>query len=272
MSILEAIILGIVQGATEFLPISSSGHLVLVPSIFNLSEPTLSIIAIAHEGTLLAVLIYFRRELWQIITAVLYGLRVRRPLATTDSRLGWYIVAGTIPAAAAGLLLEDFFAAVFGAPTAAAFFLLVTAALLVIGERLLTGKKGLPQMTWPDAIVIGLFQMVALFPGISRSGSTITAGLMRGLDRETAARYSFLLGVPAIAGAGLLAVSDILAAGNIASEWPVLLATFLAAFISGYACIYFLLAWLKQHSLYLFAAYCALLGSGFLLLTFLGVL
>jgi undecaprenyl-diphosphatase len=269
MSILEALFLGFLQGATEFLPISSSGHLVLVPAILNLTPPSLALIAIAHEGTLLAVLIYFRRDLWAIITAVLSGLVARDPMGSTESRLGWYIAVGSIPAAAAGLLAASFFEEVFGQPSIVAFFLLVTAALLVSGERRLSGVKSLAEMSWLDGIVIGLFQMLALFPGISRSGSTITAGLWRGLNRETAARYSFLLGIPAILGAGLLAMGDLIGSGEIATQWPVMLAAFTAAAITGYACIYFLLAWLRSHSLYIFAIYCTLLGGGYLLWTFL---
>jgi undecaprenyl-diphosphatase len=258
-------LLGILQGATEFLPVSSSGHLVLFPAILGMAQPSLSLIAIAHEGTLLAVLIYFRHDLWEIIKAVLKGISERTPMRETNSRLGWYIIVGSIPAAAAGLLLEDTFEEIFGNPAAAAFFLLVTAGMLVVAERLLSGEKMLAEMSWWDAIVIGLFQMLALLPGISRSGSTITAGIWRGLNRGTAARYSFLLGVPAILGAGLLAVADIVGNGDVATQWPIYLATFMAAAVTGYACIYFLLTWLRNHTLYIFAVYCALLGGGFLL-------
>lgn len=269
MTTIEAIILGIIQGATEFLPISSSGHLVLVPAVFQLTEPNLSMIATVHEGTLLAVLIYFRRDIWQIIRAVWDGLRQRRPMGTADSRLGWYIAVGTLPAALAGLLLESFFEEVFGTPIAAAGFLLGTAVLLVSGERLLSGNKDTSQMSWLDALIIGFMQMLALFPGISRSGSTITAGLWRGLDRATAARYSFLLGIPAILGAGLLSLGDLIEAGNLAGQLPIYLAGFAAAAVSGYACIHFLLSWLRSRSLYIFAAYCALFGGLFLLFSLL---
>ncbi|MFQ5437190.1 MAG: undecaprenyl-diphosphate phosphatase, partial [Anaerolineae bacterium] len=265
MSLFEAIILGIVQGATEFLPISSSGHLVLIPAWFGLTAPTLPVAAIMHEGTLLAVLIYFRRDVWQIVTAVLAGLRERRPLATPEAKLGWLIVFGSIPAAAAGLLLESFFEELFAAPVYAASFLLVTAVILVVGERLLSGQKSTEEMGWLDALIIGLFQMFAILPGISRSGSTITAGLWRGLNRETAARFSFLLGIPAILGAGLLAVSDLAAGGDLAGQVGILAAAFVAAAVTGYACIAFLLNWLRQHSLYLFAGYCVVFGGLFLL-------
>lgn len=255
MSLIEAIILGIVQGATEFLPISSSGHLVLVPYLFNWDEPGLSMIAIVHLGTLLAVLIYFRADIWRIVLGVLDGLRRRQPLATVESRLGWFIVAGSIPAAVAGLLFSDFFESVFATPAVAAGFLLVTAVIMVVGERLLSVTKELETMTWLDAMIVGVFQMMALFPGISRSGSTITAGLIRGFNRETAARFSFLLGIPAILGAGLLAIADIVQAGNFASQWPSMLAGFLTAAVTGYACIHFLLTWLKQRNLYIFVVY-----------------
>ena len=271
MSLLEAIFLGIVQGATEFLPISSSGHTLLIPSLLDIREPSLTLIAIAHQGTLLAVLLYFWRDLWAIAAGVLNGLRAGRPLASDESRLGWYIVAGSIPAAVAGLTLEDYFESVFGEPLFAAFFLLVTAGLLVAGERLHSGHKELARITAVDALIVGLFQMLALLPGISRSGSTITGGLWRGLNRATAARFSFLLGIPAILGAGLLALLDIVEAGNVAAQAPAYLATFLAAAVTGYACIHFLLTWLREHSLYAFAAYCAGFGLLYLLLAFTGI-
>jgi len=271
MTLLEAIFLGIVQGATEFLPISSSGHTLLVPTLLRMPEPSLSLIAIAHQGTLLAVLVYFWRDLWAIGSGVLSGLRTGRPLGSEASRLGWYIVAGSIPAAVAGLTLEDFFESVFGKPVFAAFFLLVTAGLLVVGERLRTGHKELAKMSGGDAIIVGLFQMLALLPGISRSGSTITGGLWRGLDRATSARFSFLLGIPAILGAGMLALLDIVEAGNVAVQAPVYVAAFVGAAVTGYACIHFLLRWLREHSLYAFAVYCAGFGLLYLLLASAGV-
>lgn len=264
MSILEAIILGLIQGATEFLPVSSSGHLVLVPAVFGLAEPTLNVVAIAHLGTLLAVLIYFAKDLWQIATAVLRGIVQRDPMGDTHSRLGWYIVVGSIPAAVLGLTLADFFDGLFGTPMAAAAFLLGTAVLLIIGEYMRSGLTTLERMSWLDAIIIGLFQALALFPGISRSGSTIVGGLMRGLNREVAARYSFLLGIPAILGAGLLSVLDLLDAPDLAQQLPALVATFITAGVSGFACIHFLLQWVKHRSLIPFAAYCALFGIIFL--------
>jgi len=148
----------------------------------------------------------------------------------------------------------------FANPTWAAFFLLITAVLLVTGEKLLSGKKTFATMTWLDGITIGLFQMMALMPGISRSGSTIVGGLIRGLDRSTAARFSFLLGTPVIFGAGLLSVIDIFSAPEQAYSAGIYIAAFLAAGISGYICIAFLISWVRSHSLYIFAAYTAVFG------------
>ena len=269
MSIIEAIILGMIQGATEFLPISSSGHLVLLPEIFGWGAADLTLIGIVHLGTLVAILIYFWRDLWQILTAVLAGIRSRELMGTTDARLGWLIVIGSVPAVAAGLLLQDFFEQVFATPQAAAFFLLVTAVLLVIGEKMLSGVKSVGQMDWKDAGIIGLFQSLALFPGLSRSGSTIVGGLLRGLDRPTATRFSFLLGIPAFLGAGLLSIKDIVTAPVMPYTTAVYVAGFLAAAVVGYVCIYFLLRWVRSHSLYIFAIYCALLGGGYLLYSFI---
>ncbi|MCP4423520.1 MAG: undecaprenyl-diphosphatase UppP [Chloroflexi bacterium] len=268
MTLWETIFLGILQGATEFLPISSSGHLVLVPAILNWPAASLSLVAIVHQGTLVAVLIYFFEDLRAVVKGVLAGLQQRQPLATAESRLGWFILLGSIPAAIAGLTLESFFEEAFGSPIIAAGFLLVTAVLLIVGEKFLSGQKKMENITALDALIVGLFQTLALFPGVSRSGSTITAGLLRGLNRETAARFSFLLGVPAILGAGLLSGLDLFRTNDLAAQLPALAAGFLAAAVSGYLCIHFLLSWLKKHSLYIFAVYCALFGGIYLIAAF----
>lgn len=260
MTLFEAFLLGLIQGATEFLPISSSGHLILIPALFNLSTPNLTLVTVAHLGTLIAVLIYFRQDIGQIIRGVVIGFRQGKPLGNTQARLGWYIVAASIPIAVAGLTMSSFLETVFDTPSAVAFFLLVTAVILVMGERLYSGQKKLSQMSWLDTIIIGIIQIIALLPGISRSGSTITAGLWRGLDRAEAAQFSFLIGIPAIVGAGLLGLIDILAADDLSGQLYSIITVFLAAGVSGYACIYFLLNWLRQHRLYLFAGYCIILG------------
>jgi undecaprenyl-diphosphatase len=266
---LEAIFLGVIQGATEFLPISSSGHLLIVPSLLKLSEPDLNAVAIAHLGSLLAILLYFRLDLWQIARGWLAALANRRPLGTAEARLGWYIIVGTIPAVVAGLLFEEALGEIFGRPVTAAFLLFVTAAVLILAERLHRPRKGLAGMTWTDAVAIGLAQAIALLPGVSRSGMTISAGMTRQLARPAAARFSFLLGVPAITGAGVLAVLDLAESGRVAGQLPALFASFLAAGLVGYACIHFLLAWLRTHTLYPFAVYCITVAILFLVVTWL---
>ncbi len=268
MSLLEAILIGIIQGATEFLPISSDGHLVLIPAVFGLSQPDFVLIGLVHAGTLLAILSYFWRDLLAIARAVLGGLARREPFATPEARLGYFMVLGAIPAGVVGLLALDFFEAQFASPVVAAAGLLVTAVFLVVGERLKSGTKALDRVTWLDALIIGSLQVLALFPGISRSGTTIAAGLGRGLDRPTAARFSFLVGLPAIAGAALLSLIDIFGAqGSLPATHY--LAAFVAAAVVGYLCIAFLLNWLKRHTLYPFAVYCAMVGTLFLLFTLL---
>ncbi len=267
MDYLEAILLGIIQGATEFLPISSSGHLLLIPNILNLPEPDLNAIAFAHQGTLLAVLVYFRRDLWSILTAVIKGLRIRQPMVDPNSRLGWYIAVGTIPAVIVGLFFAATIEERLSDPTFVAAMLIVTGIILLIGERLRTANRTLSQMRWSDAIAIGLAQTFALIPGISRSGITITTGLGRGLDRSPAARYSFLLGVPAIAGAGLIAMADLAQSTTISEQLPLLAITFIVSVVVGYACIHFLLTWVRLHNLYLFAFYCITFGTLFLIIT-----
>lgn len=264
MSLLESILIGIIQGVTEFLPISSDGHLVLVPAILGLSQPDLVLIGLVHAGTLLAIIAYFWRDLVTIIRAVLSGLARRRPFDDANARLGYFMVLGSVPAAIAGLLALDFFEKQFSSPTIAAVGLLVTAAFLIVGERLRRGTKPLERLTWLDTLIIGAFQVLALLPGVSRSGTTIAAGLGRGLDRPTAARFSFLVGLPAIAGAGLLSILDIFSAqGTLPATHY--LAAFLTAAVVGYLCITFLLNWVKGHTLYPFAIYCIAFGVLYLL-------
>jgi undecaprenyl-diphosphatase len=262
MNLLQALILGILQGATEFLPVSSSGHLVLVPWLFNWPSPGLTFDAVVHWGTAIAVVVYFWRDWLTLIQAAFYSLRalaLRKP-QPVQSSLVWLIVLGTIPAALIGYALEDFFEGMFARPVAAACFLLVTAALLTVSERLGRRERDLDSLTWPDALLVGLAQALAIFPGISRSGSTIAGGLARGLRREPAARFSFLLATPVILGAGLLKLVDLAQAGGLASQIPTLAIGFLAAGVVGLGCIHLLLRYLQRHRLYAFAIYCVAAG------------
>jgi len=268
MTMFEAVFLGLVQGATEFLPVSSSGHLVLVPWMLGIDEPGLTYSAILHWGTVLAVLVYFRADLVRIVVAGLKSIRTRS-LDDPDARIGWWIVIGTIPAVVFGVFLKDGFERLFGNPRAVSLFLFFTAALLWTSERKAAQTRNAEDLPWFTALLIGLMQALAITPGISRSGATIAAGLEAGLKREEATRYSFLLGVPAVLGAGLLSLIDLLAAGIAAAQWPVLLAGFAAAAMSGYIAIRWLLEYVRKHSLKVFSVYCVLLGVGALLVSVL---
>ncbi|MCX6042777.1 MAG: undecaprenyl-diphosphate phosphatase, partial [Caldilinea sp.] len=206
IDLIQAVILGFVQGATEFVPVSSSGHLVLVPWLLGWPAPSLLFDTLLHWGTLVAVLIVFWREFLSMGSAWVQSI-ARRSLADPDARTAWFIVVGTLPAVAAGLLFDDLLESFFLNPLAVGCFLLVTAVLLWLSEQLVLrsgGGRALTQMQWLDAAAIGVAQALALLPGVSRSGSTIAAGLARGIRRDQAARFSFLLGTPAILGAGLL--------------------------------------------------------------------
>ena len=278
MNLIQAIILGIVQGVTEFAPVSSSAHLVLVPWAFGWPNPGVAFDAILHWGTLTAVLVYFWRDWLRIIKGFFRTLTTRGPwntrpggrLADSDSRLAWWIIIGTIPAMVLGLAFKDFFESLFSSPASVGALLLVTAIILVLGEQ--AGRRArdrgrdLGRMNMVDTLLIGLAQAAAIAPGISRSGATISTGLARGLKRDDAARFSFLLGAPIILGAGLIPLLDLVQSGTLSQELPALLVGFVAAAIAGYFCIKFLLSYLRHGSLYVFAAYCAVIGVAALLL------
>ncbi|MCD6552694.1 MAG: undecaprenyl-diphosphatase UppP [Anaerolineae bacterium] len=259
MNPFQALILGLVQGATEFIPVSSSGHLVLVPWLLHWPEPGLAFDTTVHWGTLLAVVAVFWRDLWRLAVAWLRSLR-SRSLGEAEARIAWWIILGTVPGAVLGLILKDPLESLFSAPLKVAILLLVTATILALSERLGRRTRDLDEMTWVDALLIGVGQAVAIMPGLSRSGTTIASGLLRGLKRETAARFSFLLSTPIILGAGLPQLWEVAQAGDLSTRLPILLLGFVAAALSGYLCIRFLLSYLQRHKLYVFAAYCAVAG------------
>jgi undecaprenyl-diphosphatase len=256
MSTLQALILGLVQGLTEFLPVSSSGHLVLVPWWLGWENPGLAFDALLHWGTLLAVVLYFWRDWWEMLMALVR--RVQRQPAQGKDHLFLAILVGTIPAALLGFLLEDFFEGLFGQPATVAFFMIVTGFILLFAERWTQRhRQGRPmeKLSYLDALFVGVGQAMAIAPGISRSGSTIAAGLVRELDRATAARFSFLLGTPIIFGAGLLKLKDLVEMGTGETGFLPLVVGFLAAFISGMLAIRYLLRYLQHHTLNIFAYY-----------------
>jgi undecaprenyl-diphosphatase len=274
MSLLRAAVLGVVQGATEFLPISSSGHLVLVPWLLGWPEPGLLFDTLVHWGTLLAVLAYYRKDFLTLLGAWLSSVRERRLDGDPQRRLAWLLLIGSVPAGLAGLLLQDFFENLFGQPPAAATLLLITGLLLAASEywrhkqhsgaprhaESRTPLASAARLSIGAALFVGLAQALAIAPGISRSGATIAAGLLVGLSRPEAARFSFLLATPAILGAGLLQLAD-LAGGNVSAPWISVVAGFLAAAVVGYLAIRFLLDYLQRHALYIFAVYCWLAGA-----------
>jgi undecaprenyl-diphosphatase len=249
-----------VQGATEYIPVSSSAHLVLVPWIVGWPDAPFSFEVLVQWGTLIGVFVYFWRDLWSIFSGLVRGALQGRPFADADARLGWLIVLGTIPAVIFGLLLKDAFEAAFSQPMLAAALLLVTGLMLAGAEHFGRMRRDLTQVRWFDALIIGFWQVAALLPGISRSGATISGAVVQGFDRVSAARFSFLLSIPALLGAGVLEIYDLAGQGRLLSELPVLGVGFLAAAISGYLCIRWLLAFVKRHSLYPFAAYCVAFG------------
>lgn len=265
MSALEAIVLGLVQGLTEFLPISSTGHLRIVPAFLGWEDPGAAFTAVTQLGTMAAVLLYFRDDLARIAIAWSASLRDPGRRGELDARLGWYILLGTIPIGIFGLAFED------QIETGARDLYLIASALIVLGlvlllaERLGSRERGVESIGLRDGIVIGFAQALALVPGVSRSGATITAGLFLGLDRASAARFSFLLSVPAVVLSGLFELPSALD-GDGGSVGSLALATFLA-FVAGYASIAFLLRFLVSHSTRVFVAY--RVGLGILVLALL---
>ena len=273
MGVLEAILLGVLQGLTEFLPISSSAHLLIVPWLFDWPEPGLAFNVALHLGTLAAVVTYFWRDLLAMAAGLLRGLKTRRWTADPDARLALIIAIGSIPAAVAGFLGSDALDAYFHsggggdrAIMVSALLLIGLGLLLALAEWLARHRRDLSDVTAWDGIVVGLAQALALLPGVSRSGSTITAGLFLGLRRDAAARFSFLLGVPAVAGAGLLEGIDLLRAGLPAEERLIFAAGTISAAVVGYLAIAFLLRFLQRHSALVFVWYRLVLGTAVLAL------
>lgn len=262
--IIQAIILGIAQGLTEFIPVSSSAHLALIPWFFGWGPSGLLFDTMLHWGTLLAVALVFWRDFLNLIGAWFTSIR-RRSLADANARLAWFIIVGSIPAVVLGFLFDDFVESLFAEPQMVGLFLLITAVILAVAE-LTAGRlqepRTLEQMNWVDSILIGLAQALALAPGISRSGSTIAMGLGRGIRRDLAARFSFLLGTPVIFGAGLLQLVEVVTtdATELTGQWLPIVLGFIAAAIAGTIAIRFLLNYLRAHSLYVFSVYCAVLG------------
>jgi undecaprenyl-diphosphatase len=262
--VFQAAVIGILQGLTEFIPISSSAHLELAPWIFGWEEGgligSLAFDVFLHLGTLVALLVYFARDWVGYIRAWWASVRERRIGADPDRRIAWLLVVATIPAAVIGFALEDVIAEVFhgdsdAARLAIAGFLVVGGALLYLADRLGRRTTELDGLNAPTALTVGFSQALALLPGISRSGATITTGLALGLTREAAARFSFLLAAPITLGAGLYGSRHLLAEPHSGVEWLAIAVGFAAAAISGMLAIGFLLSWLRRRSFAVFSIY-----------------
>jgi undecaprenyl-diphosphatase len=261
MSLFQAVFLGLLQGLTEFLPVSSSGHLVIAQHYLGgISQPGVLFDILLHFGTMGAVLLYFRRDCVQLAMAPFRS----SPEAQPYRRLLALLVIGSVPTAVIGLLFKDFFVSLFHNLTLVALMLLVTGCLLFLSERLRFSQDKDKKMTILDALLVGTIQGGAIIPGISRSGSTIAGLLFRGVDGETAARFSFLLALPAIFGAGLLSLGDLSALSS--KALPVYLVGMLVAFLTGLVSIHWLMAVVRRRRLYAFALYCWLVGFTILIL------
>ncbi len=269
MSTLEAIVLGIVQGLTEFLPISSTGHILFVPALAGWPDPGAAFSAVIQLGTMAAVLVYFRTDLWRMAVAFVKSFVGDHPLwrsDDSDARIGWYIVLGTIPISIVGIVFADQIETSVRSLSLVAVVMILFSFVLMAADLKGAQDRDVKQLTLRDGIIIGLFQALALIPGVSRSGATISGGLFLGLDRESATRYSFLLSVPAVVLSALFELRKIGdSTGASVGVAPTIIATVLA-FISGYLAIAFLLRFVRTHNFAVFVVYRVAVGATMLVL------
>lgn len=267
-ALVQPIVLGLVQGITEFLPISSSGHLVVVREVLHWPDQGALFDAVLQLASVLALVIYFRADLLAIAKSL-------NPKASVNSttiqsrRLAWLLVISTVPIVGAGLLFPTLFETTARGLLPVASMMIFVGLIFILIERIARGRKNLSKMTFFDALAIGVAQMAALLPGVSRSGASIASGLYVGLKREESVRYAFLMGIPALVLAGGYALLK-LELSQVAVDWVVLGISFAAAFISSLAAIWFMMLWFKRHRLYIFAGYRIVLGIGLILWHFLG--
>lgn len=273
MNLFQSIILGILQGLTEFLPISSSGHLLFVPALLGWDDPGAAFTAVIQIGTEAAVLIYFRKDLWSIAKTWLASLGKPELRGELNARMGWFLIIATIPIALLGFTFQN------QIETAARNLWLVGSMLIIFGlilgraDRVGSHQRGIGQLSFRDGVIVGLAQCFALIPGVSRSGATISAGLFLGLEREAAARFAFLLAIPAVVLSGFYELYKLLS-GKEQFDEPMIniaIATIIAFFV-GYAVIAWFLRYLGTHSMSLFVGYRLIVGSGILILTAAGAI
>lgn len=275
MDIIQAIIIGIAQGLTEFLPVSSSAHLVFVPQLLG-TESSLAFDTVLHIGTLVAVVTFYWKDIIYMLKAFFSSLmdltrgQFRDKLLEDQyKKLAWLVIIGTIPAGIAGILFKNFFEGLFTNIPVVGFFLLITGVLLYTSEivsRKVSNKKNIKEFSIKNSLIIGVAQACAIAPGISRSGATISTGLFLGMDRKLAARYSFLLSIPAILGAALVQIKDITSVVDLSTTATI--AGFIAAAITGYLAIKIVIKLISERDLLIFAYYCWIVGALALILSF----
>ena len=265
MDIIQAIIIGLVQGLTEFLPVSSSAHLIFIQHFLGVAEPSLAFDVLLHLGTVVAVVVYFWKDILQMILAffeslvdLVKGRFISEIKKDQYKKLTWYVIIATIPVGIIGYLFNSTIESLFTGISIPAFFLLITGCILYFSQRMNSGEINLKNMSWKETILVGCGQACALLPGLSRSGTTIATGLFLGLDKEFAAKFSFILSIPAILGAAVYQLKDVSGGSVELTAW---IAGFLVAVISGYFAIKFLLKLIQERSLDVFAYYCWIVGA-----------
>ena len=274
MTLLHAFLLGIIQGLTEFIPVSSTAHLLISEHLLGIpaNEATFAFSVLVQLGTIISLVIFFWKDLLTIAGDTLKSLKNvgRFNDMSANAKTGWYIIIATVPALAAGVLLKDMVEMLFKMPLIESAIRLFAAALLLTTAET-AGKKTreMASMTWKDALFVGVMQILAIFPGASRSGTTISAGMFRGFNRPAAARFAFLMSVPVMLAAGAYESLSLLNMPGLTQFLPLLLVGFITAAVVGWLAIRWLLDYLNRHSLYVFAAYCAVIGSICLVLNFI---
>ncbi|GAA4126132.1 undecaprenyl-diphosphate phosphatase [Nocardioides fonticola] len=268
---LQAVVLGVIQGLTEFLPISSSAHLRILPEIFGWGDPGAAFTAVIQIGTELAVLLYFREDIWRISSMWLRSLVKPEYRGHLDARMGWFIIVGSLPIVVLGVLLKDVIEEDFRSLWIIGTTLIVLGLILGLADRIGGTERTIKNLTLRDAVLMGAAQACALIPGVSRSGATLSMGRFLGYDREAATRYAFLLAIPAVVGAGIFELKDIGSGENPYGWTPTIVAT-VVSFVVGYAAIAWLLRYVSTNSYTPFVLYRVALGSLTLLLVAGGVI
>ncbi|MCX2934506.1 undecaprenyl-diphosphate phosphatase [Mycobacterium sp. CVI_P3] len=257
MSWLQVVVLSIVQGLTEFLPISSSSHLAIVSRVFFSADAGASFTAVSQLGTEAAVVIYFARDIWRILKAWFNGLFVKAHRNNIDYRMGWYVIIGTVPIVVIGLAFKEAIRGEVRNLWVIATAMLLFSAVIAAAEYMGKQTRHVEQLTWKDGLLVGIAQCLALIPGVSRSGSTISAGLFLGLDRPLSARFGFLLGIPAVLASGLFSLPDAFhpVTEGMSATGAQLLVSVIITFVVGYAAIAWLLRFVAHHAMYWFVGY-----------------